>query len=145
MNDIVTHLRNSACGNDCRCAYCVRNKIAADEIEQLRELLGVTERLLTSERDEALRERNEARLEVCAMSFDDPKRTAEDRGWDCFAELNGAQSSRIETESKLIRHTELVDFVIKEASGLIIANVSANKTSAYWNAVTTLRRFEGTL
>jgi uncharacterized coiled-coil DUF342 family protein len=31
-------------------------------------------------------ERDEARREVCAMSFDDQRRTAEERGWDCFKE-----------------------------------------------------------
>jgi hypothetical protein len=35
-DDIVKHLRESACGNDCRCPYCNRNKAAADEIERLR-------------------------------------------------------------------------------------------------------------
>jgi hypothetical protein len=35
-DDIVKHLRESACGNDCRCSYCNRNKAAADEIERLR-------------------------------------------------------------------------------------------------------------
>jgi len=31
-------------------------------------------------------ERDEARREVCAFSYDGPRRTAEDRGWDCFKE-----------------------------------------------------------
>jgi len=41
---------------------------------------------LRRERDEARRERDEARREVCAMSFDDQRMTAEDRGWDCYKE-----------------------------------------------------------
>jgi hypothetical protein len=45
-DDIVKHLRESACGNDCRCPYCNRNKAAADEIERLRtELAKVSEEL----------------------------------------------------------------------------------------------------
>ena len=92
MNDIVTHLRNSACGNDCRCAYCVRNKIAADEIEQLRELLGVTERLLTSERDEARREACERTAENLSLLGSNVRLStlrvehAARRGWNCYAE-----------------------------------------------------------
>jgi len=31
-------------------------------------------------------QRDEARREVCAMSCDDQRRTAEDRGWDCYEE-----------------------------------------------------------
>jgi hypothetical protein len=36
--------------------------------------------------DSLREERDEARREVCAMSCDDQRRTAEDRGWDCFKE-----------------------------------------------------------
>ena len=35
-DDIVKQLRDSACGNNCRCPYCNRNKAAAHEIERLR-------------------------------------------------------------------------------------------------------------
>ena len=35
-DDIVKELRDSACGNNCRCPYCNRNKDAAHEIERLR-------------------------------------------------------------------------------------------------------------
>ena len=35
-DDIVKQLRDSACGNNCRCPYCNRNKDAAHEIERLR-------------------------------------------------------------------------------------------------------------
>jgi hypothetical protein len=56
-----------------------------DYMRRLGELLEVTETII-KERDEARRERDEARREVCAMSFDDPRRTAEDRGWDCYEE-----------------------------------------------------------
>ena len=35
-DDIVKQLRDSACGNNCRCPYCNRNKDAANEIERLR-------------------------------------------------------------------------------------------------------------
>ena len=31
-------------------------------------------------------QRDAARREVCAMLFDDQRRTAEDRGWDCYKE-----------------------------------------------------------
>ena len=41
-DDIVQQLRDAACGNDCHCHYCERNKAAANEIERLR-----------AERDEA--------------------------------------------------------------------------------------------
>jgi len=45
-DDIVKHLRESACGNNCRCQYCNRNKAAANEIERLRyELAKVSEEL----------------------------------------------------------------------------------------------------
>ena len=45
-DDIVKQLRDSACGNNCRCPYCNRNKAAAHEIEQLRtELTKVREEL----------------------------------------------------------------------------------------------------
>lgn len=35
-DDIVQQLRDAACGNDCHCHYCERNKAAANEIERLR-------------------------------------------------------------------------------------------------------------
>ena len=45
-DDIVKQLRDSACGNNCRCPYCNRNKDAAHEIERLRiELVKVREEL----------------------------------------------------------------------------------------------------
>jgi glutaredoxin len=45
-DDIVKQLRDSACGNNCRCPYCNRNKDAAHEIERLRtELAKVSEEL----------------------------------------------------------------------------------------------------
>ena len=45
-DDIVKQLRDSACGNNCRCPYCNRNKAAAHEIERLRnELVKVSEEL----------------------------------------------------------------------------------------------------
>jgi hypothetical protein len=45
-DDIVKQLRDSACGNNCRCPYCNRNKDAAHEIERLRnELVKVSEEL----------------------------------------------------------------------------------------------------
>jgi glutaredoxin len=45
-DDIVKQLRDSACGNNCRCPYCNRNKAAAHEIERLRtELAKVSEEL----------------------------------------------------------------------------------------------------
>lgn len=42
-DDIVKQLRDSACGNDCKCQYCNRNKAAADEIERLRDALEAAE------------------------------------------------------------------------------------------------------
>lgn len=102
-DDIVTRLHRH------RCVTGIRTVIddAADEIETLRAELArnadecretLTElrqrvETIRAERDEANAnaklyrdERDEARREVCAMSFDDQRRTAEDRGWDCFKE-----------------------------------------------------------
>ena len=42
-DDIVKQLRDSACGNNCRCPYCNRNKDAANEIERLRTELARVE------------------------------------------------------------------------------------------------------
>jgi len=42
-DDIVKQLRDSACGNNCRCPYCNRNKDAAHEIERLRTELARVE------------------------------------------------------------------------------------------------------
>jgi hypothetical protein len=86
-NDIVARLRNCNCIPHCLCAE------AADEIELLRRQVC----RMSDERTEMLTEhgkivktlmaeRDEARREVCAMSFDDQRRTAEERGWDCFKE-----------------------------------------------------------
>jgi chromosome segregation ATPase len=58
-------------------AYRQENATLTDEIELLRPT--VTDCRLEIERLTA--ERDEARREVCAFSFDDPRRTAEDRGW----------------------------------------------------------------
>lgn len=71
-NDIVQQLRDAACGNDCHCHYCERNKAAANEIERLRE-----------ERDEARREwcRLWARTDGRNLA---PTQAARLREWDCF-------------------------------------------------------------
>jgi hypothetical protein len=67
-DDIVKQLRDSACGNNCRCQYCNRNKAAADEIERL------------------LAERDEARRELCNRCYGrlNARGAANLRGWDCF-------------------------------------------------------------
>ena len=44
-NDIVQQLRDAACGNDCHCHYCERNKAAANEIERLRARVKELERI----------------------------------------------------------------------------------------------------
>ena len=45
-DDIVKQLRDAACGNNCRCQHCNRNKDAANDIERLRtELAKVSEEL----------------------------------------------------------------------------------------------------
>lgn len=70
-DDIVTRLRvllSKCCTAPAMAIWSRDLRDAADEIERLRA------------------ERDEARREVCAMSFDDQRRTAEDRGWDCFKE-----------------------------------------------------------
>lgn len=54
-DDIVQQLKDAACGNDCHCHYCERNKAAANEIERLR------------------KERDEARL-LYLQLFNDPRR-----------------------------------------------------------------------
>jgi hypothetical protein len=70
-DDIVQQLRDAACGNDCHCHYCERNKAAANEIERL-----------TLERDEA-------RREVCELQASEVNRLASAirlKGWICFEE-----------------------------------------------------------
>jgi hypothetical protein len=85
-DDIVTRLRRSTWRD------CIE---AADEIERLRRNTGCARNqrstqfcaeAMDAQREiERLRaERDEARREVCAFSFDDPRRTAADRGWDCL-------------------------------------------------------------
>lgn len=62
---------------------------AAAEIERLREqlrLANIDNFNTTAEVDRLTAERDEARREVCAMSFDDRWTTAQERGWDCFKE-----------------------------------------------------------
>ena len=102
-DDIVTRLRKQYVGHYNALLW----DEAADEIERLRAELArnadecretLTElrqrvETLRSERDEANAnaklyrdDRDAARREVCAMSFDDQRRTAEERGWDCFKE-----------------------------------------------------------
>lgn len=70
-DDIVQQLRDAACGNDCHCHYCERNKAAANEIERL-----------TLERDEA-------RREVCELQANEVNRLSSAvrlKGWICFEE-----------------------------------------------------------
>jgi len=77
-DDIVTMLRRQEVGNYNALLW----DEAADEIERLREMCDV----FRSIAEQRTSERDEARREVCAMSFDDQRRTAEERGWDCFKE-----------------------------------------------------------
>jgi len=88
-----------------------RFREAANDIERLRQLFGDSERLggrlqetvdqlrekfggILIERDQLLRERDEARREVCDLVNMDwigcvdkgVKETAKERGWDCFKE-----------------------------------------------------------
>jgi hypothetical protein len=107
--DIVDQLRDSACGNDCHCHYCERNKIAADTIERLRSFwkqeentadflrrdVDVAEQYISrlcSEIETLKKERDEARWEVCELSgngsIDSATREAISRGWD-FNNENG--------------------------------------------------------
>ena len=68
---------------------------AADEIERLRELLGL-ERVYSAQcaidRKETQREREEARREVCKwvamMTKQKPSTVAKDRDWNCFRGWN---------------------------------------------------------
>jgi hypothetical protein len=62
--------------------FCHEALDAQREIERMREMCDV----LRAIAEQRTSERDEARREVCAFSFDDPRRTAEDRGWDCFKE-----------------------------------------------------------
>jgi len=74
--DIVTILRQRI--DQCRCLNAVPATRCCGGCEHdTRCLVEIVE---------VRRERDEARREVCAMSCDDQKRTAEDRGWDCYKE-----------------------------------------------------------
>ena len=81
--------RNTGCArNQGTTQFCHEALDAQREVETLRaELVRKTDEFretLTAYRRtiECLTaERDEARREVCAFSFDDPRRTAEDRGW----------------------------------------------------------------
>ena len=62
--------------------------------EEEREYLNETIRNLNNKLVDALRERDEARREVCRNEANhlptmaDPRREAKRRGWDCFKENN---------------------------------------------------------
>lgn len=73
------------CEHDARClAEIVEARRERDELVVLNTDLLHTINRVAAYLKQAQRERDEARLEVCAMSCDDQRRTAADRGWDCF-------------------------------------------------------------
>ena len=83
-DDIVQQLRDAACGNDCHCHYCERNKAAANEIERL-----------TLERDEARQQvcrqmllRNVLfhRIGAASVAVTKESDVAKWMGWDCYKE-----------------------------------------------------------
>jgi hypothetical protein len=80
--------RNTGCARNQRSTqFCAEALDAQRDVERLREQLRLAniDNFNTTAEVETLRaERDEARREVCAMSFDDQRRTAEERGWDCF-------------------------------------------------------------
>jgi hypothetical protein len=56
--------------------------------------------------------------------------------------LDHLQVERDRLRSDLNYTSVLANAIIKEASALIISHIPSSKSSAYWDAVTTFRRFE---
>jgi len=75
------------CEHDNRClTEIVEARRERDELVALNTDLLHTINRVGAYLKQAQRERDQARREVCAMSCDDQRRTAEDRGWDCYEE-----------------------------------------------------------